>query len=835
MSRKAIVVVSCLISYTSIVRAFDEIGVCPPSEKGVEDCLAEFVLKSEGGLTATTASVFKALENDSVRLSPDGVRKIARSFASRFSVYEGLRFAKCAGLGAECSLQGGPDRRGTFKEFVNAYLDLLAEFPWTYDALFGKKSDKQYSYSDERVFWRQYVERHKDQSQAGLIASQVCRVLTGNTSCEGQGIADLTVTVKPQLKDGVASIVEMYSTDVAFRCGFSRFISRIGETIPLRRTGVVSEEGELCDSARTPSNPACPESGKRRSIELQLLALEWWPLNVRAGRLAVELTSADAGTDTQSNLKLEYGDRFAQLRSDIRKYLDVGRRRYVGAARNISSMGLYRLGYSGLFREYLTLDPASHSLSSEEFGDALAILASLERLYPEASPTHRSNPASLTERDRELLCAAGRRVAFLSLEAREQIGCPDGTFRTLPDIGGDHTIVVSPPREGDRLLEGVVAGPGRILDALVTDCSDPRALASLGSRYVGGLFPVFSMPLFRELRSSDCVVMRSSDAQYVRIPVQTASNSFGRIRLYGRGGMEIFGRGLGAHVAPTGALTFDYAFRTITTNLLRDSPVPVGFHFFSEGRIESVSVTAELDGASKAAVRGGSIGSRCGSNFTCSGPPFSGQSGEVGIYLPIPLSITGLGFLPLRWNYRGSEIGVFIAPIWKVGTTGRYRAPQDGIIEYEYKGRTLKGKELRVGPYSYYASGLRIGSMRYFSDTSGRPHRGMGRVLLSNTAPVSGWNLDAMIGRWQNFGLPTSGALPWRFEMRGTAQIPSTPWFAGALLNVGAGPNDYRLFVGMRAEFGQMVSRVKWAKKRKRPLCVPLGNGRSMAEPCPEP
>jgi len=80
-----------------------------------------------------------------------------------------------------------------------------------------------------------------------------------------------------------------------------------------------------------------------------------------------------------------------------------------------------------------------------------------------------------------------------------------------------------------------------------------------------------------------------------------------------------------------------------------------------------------------------------------------------------------------------------------------------------------------------------------------------------------GWHVDVTRGKCENFSLPGARTKPRQapsqfsdtlrgVRARGLVQIVNTPWFFGASPNIGPGPDEYRLFVGMRAEFAQIFS-----------------------------
>ena len=798
----AVLAVAFLFYPGNLVWGAEVDGACADINKAPYDFLA-CQIRNIPDFDNVIRTAEKRISVETTPLSPDGLRLVAREIARKYTIYDAFRFLKCVSFqGQWCSGPIEMKHRPAPEVFVGIYVELMTEFRWTLGEVFGLRRSLDANYPDERAFWQSAADgsiRLTQSSSLPDLAKHVCVVLTGSFTCkEKLALMPLFHSVKPTQPapsgGSAGSYLELphsVQKDWVFRDRFSRFAGRFGEQFLLQQE-LLSAEGQA-------------QSAEDRAIRLQWLARIWSPQNMQAAKLAVEISAG------RPEMTSQYSGQLAQLDTDTRNYLDPGHRRYSYAARNIMTFGLYRLGFWGPFREFAAVGTPTGSAGSADFYDAFSILK-LRR-----SP--------LSGEDQQLIRLAASKLLFPNDRQRKEIGSitAPGLKALSAEIAEPNRdqIVFVPLREGDRLIEGTLkSGTAQADFAIVTCQSGSKPTEFLGSRYLGGQSSIFSIPLRRELRAEECVKFRAGNNTYQPVQVQTASNSWGRVRLYGRGGMEIFGRGLDAHVAPIGALTFDYALRSITTDLLRKERLPIGFHFFMEGRIESVSVTAQLKEGYRPDTNGKKIGSRCGRDFTCSGPPFDGQAGEIGMYAPIGLPLSRIGPLPLRWNYRGSQMGVFLAPIVKVGTMGRYRPPMDGEIKYQYKDEILIGKELRAGPYSYRAAGLRLGSMRYFGDTSKSDHNLLGKIFLGNTAPISGWNLDLMAGRWQTFSLPNHNVLPWRFELRGTVQIPSTPWFVGGFSNIGAGPNDYRFFFGMRGEFAQMVSRMRWAKKRSRPCCV---------------
>jgi len=472
---------------------------------------------------------------------------------------------------------------------------------------------------------------------------------------------------------------------------------------------------------------------------------------------------------------------------------------------------------------------SSRRFSTDDFLKAVRILDTARSIYDNEPANSCSSSA-----DFALLKALDKRVTLHDPSAIESFCKDAGPPSSVPAPPPKANILQTIPlTEGQVIVEGIVPDPHPRqiqLFAVNKQCADnddecarEQTEERLGVHFLTQDSKLFAIRLRRELKAGDLLEFRHPSLTggppmvYTASPVQSPLNSWGRMRLYGRGGTEINGRGLENNSPLTGALTFDYAPKAITSNS------SLGFHIFLEGRLESISVTSKVSLKSELppgqTIDIPNLGSRCGNSGTCAGPPLYGRSGEAGIYLPILLPQSKILGMPLRWTYRGSQIAAFMAPIWKVGTQGRFGdLPSNRTFEFSYKGSPpLVGEELRRGPYSYRAGGMRFGSFRYFGDAATRPSR-RAKPFLDQSAPILGWHIDVMAGRWQTFSAPV-GNLPWRLEIRGLAQIPNTPWFAGAFVNTGEGPNDYRFFFGMRTEFAQLISNfIGWRKSRKGPV-----------------
>lgn len=322
------------------------------------------------------------------------------------------------------------------------------------------------------------------------------------------------------------------------------------------------------------------------------------------------------------------------------------------------------------------------------------------------------------------------------------------------------------------------------------------------ARYVNANQRQYLIPLQLPLERKQCVQVsypRSNEVVRKTGLVETGTRGWGRQRLYGRIGYEFFPPSV-VHTTTSaffGSLNYDFAFRaeTISPEFRPTTKWP-GVHAYLEGRLESMSVSVKV-GLPEAQLDK----EVCGRRSTCPGAPHAGQAGEVGLYTPWIVPRTSL-------FYRGSAVGLFVAPLIKVGTQGRHglESSQSKQIPVIIDGRTLLGDELREGPFSYRAAGLRVGQFRYFSSRNGTC------CMLGQTAPVLLWNLDYTVGHWQSFTLPAYQnftTLPWRSELRLNFSVSPLPFFFSYFRNSGAGPTDWRVFVGLRYEFAQLRERIR--------------------------
>jgi hypothetical protein len=379
------------------------------------------------------------------------------------------------------------------------------------------------------------------------------------------------------------------------------------------------------------------------------------------------------------------------------------------------------------------------------------------------------------------------------------------------------------PYEGDEFLHGTMAGKhaGLIVSVSVwhTDSCDGVVLPPLwtrvqeATRYLDENQEAYVVPLSSPLDAGQCVRVSWPDSSgkliAQTVPVETGTRGWARSRLYGRIGAEVFPGGVvrGASAAFFGSLGYDFAFRaeTLRPEFAHKSKLPLGLHGYLEGRLESVSVAVHV--TSESVESDQKLAERCGQRNTCSGSPIRGRSGEAGLYAPWMIPGTS------RY-YTDSGVGWFVAPLIKVGTQGRVgdQPPPGTVIPLLVGGVPLKGEELRSAPFSYEAAGVRVGQFRYFFTRSGK------RYFLGQIAPTLLANIDFTMGHWQAFTLPPYdhiATLPWRRELRANFSVPLLPLFFGFFLNNGAGANDFRIFVGARYEFAQLLERIRRTHLRR--------------------
>ncbi len=269
------------------------------------------------------------------------------------------------------------------------------------------------------------------------------------------------------------------------------------------------------------------------------------------------------------------------------------------------------------------------------------------------------------------------------------------------------------------------------------------------------------------------------------VPIQTTlvgpePAALNRLRLYTKLGMEIFPPGVrsfsGHRVNIHTGLTADYVWHPF------QAPPPgcsaalnrqlIEFHGFLETRLDSISNTIQDEALAKMSV------TRAGRLNTIGAAPRLGPAIEAGAWAPFLLR-------KFSWRYRGSDIGLFVAPLSKMGLHGRFeKNPQIPVDQ--------------PGPYWYYATGVRTGYLRYFPSVPGS----------KKTGPELLTHVDFVIGRWKNFWLPgldgNPASTPIRYETRVHFSLPSFPAYFGFFWNAGPGPNDYRFFVGHRYDLRKL-------------------------------
>ena len=735
------------------------------------------------------------LRSDDTR--PYSIDTIGAEIAYRYSLTLASAFFKCFHGFFQQTTDGTTVSCGTpstgvdeLADMVNQVLGLYAQHSWVW----------QEAAPPEQKFWSKLLNTLEKLPQQKGIVRDVCLLWGFGPDCSKQ----------PFLKDPGEAMIPLARAREQQTCKENAIPNADNCWMPLK--DAIDENRTLAETASL----FAAKMAEQWLAEFELPnrregAFRWlWTafnLNVRnwtAARQLVPVLLAD------KDLPAKYRTEAKFIRSEIHNLID--RRNAVRLKRAVTQLGLQQL----TSRRSLE----TRSFTSADLDDAVATLQDLHLLLD------CMDEESLSSDDKAILGRLAGRVQFVSNRAAAALGVARVPDKWIPEK--DH-LSIRPLREGKLLLEGLlpVNSGGELVQVVALRTGEtgssgkkddnPRQPELLGTRYLPRDSSVFSVSLKRELRAGELVQLRypGRDGQDDRnfkpsIPVDTAASSWGRMRLYGRMGAEIYGKGLDDHFGVSGGLTFDVAARAITMKSRW------GLQFYTEGRLESISTTSlvrlKKDITDPLPYKGPKLGSRCSGTGTCSGPPVRGRVGESGVYLPILLPPRLWG-LRLGGTYRGSRIGTFIAPLWKVGTMGRIGEAPNGPFEFKYH-KELVGEELRPSPYSFGAGGLRVGSLRYFGDGGKIQRSPYAKPFLGQTAPILGWHLDITAGRWQNFTLPNVGTPPWRLEIRGLGQIPGTPWFAGAFVNVGPGPNDYRLFFGMRAEIAQLVTKALGSRKK---------------------
>ncbi len=149
---------------------------------------------------------------------------------------------------------------------------------------------------------------------------------------------------------------------------------------------------------------------------------------------------------------------------------------------------------------------------------------------------------------------------------------------------------------------------------------------------------------------------------------------------------------------------------------------------------------------------------------------------EVGVYTP-------LLFNRLSWYYRGAPFALFAAPIAKVGV---HAAGAEGA-------RTF---------YKYAAGGLRIGVLRF------------GRY--GERVPTLEHYLDVTAGRWGNLERYSGPVpeIPSHLELHWHVTICQL-LYGGYLKTTGRGPNDSRVFLGVRFDVTHPLARLSSVLRQK--------------------
>jgi hypothetical protein len=259
-----------------------------------------------------------------------------------------------------------------------------------------------------------------------------------------------------------------------------------------------------------------------------------------------------------------------------------------------------------------------------------------------------------------------------------------------------------------------------------------------------------------------------------------------RTRMYAQVGMEFLPQGLrdstGKSFAPDLSVNIDFSLRQIGSAGAAE-PRRWGLQLYAEGRPLDWQVRSVYGGPGSEAFCNGTLGGR---RNTCIGTVEPGWSAELGVYAPRVQN-------KVSWRQYGTRVGFFWAPVLRGGVINAGKGVPN---------------EVRAGPdYWYYGAGGRVGLLRYFPSTR----------VKSNPPVVLGY-LEAVEGRFGNLSLPQFpytgtptlyASIPWKTEFRGEFAIPKVPWiYVGGRGSVGAGPDDLRIFVGVRLELGESLRKL---------------------------
>jgi hypothetical protein len=176
---------------------------------------------------------------------------------------------------------------------------------------------------------------------------------------------------------------------------------------------------------------------------------------------------------------------------------------------------------------------------------------------------------------------------------------------------------------------------------------------------------------------------------------------------------------------------------------------------------------------------------------------------EGGIYTPF--------YFPWsRWTYKHNPNALFLAPIAKLGFDSLRGSATDQLLQSAavaagsqtpaQQNYQNAASALSRDIYRMMAFGTRLGVFTL----SPTPHR----------APELISYIDFTYGRFDNYFVPVYGSttgmvhFPWRFDITGRLQIPSTPFYVGLDLNKGTGPDNLSIFIGARTDLSNMLGKL---------------------------
>ncbi len=772
------------------------------------------------------------------RLTQGAFADLVRAIARRYTVWEASRFMRCVFWGRQCSEMDTlrPRNRGAAAAdtFVSLSLDLFSAAPWAIEEA-----------EADRGFWsgesaknlpapvRQFGARwclmlgfcadcsHAGDKPAIFGAKEICEKFSIDRDC----ISPLSPLSTEQLKP------RKYVKNT-WRFLARPYVSSTPKTEDLRESPFLYHVGEVWQRKASRDKLPAADDYARWAFGL---AVQRDPYNIAASSTLMRMLKANGSSKTDLQTVWRHTDKLWDGPSALVLPFRNG---VVWSPRSI-------LGK-------LTLRPLHYRALG---GADAATIEEMKNLLLEAAPASPNAPGA--PKQNGLFTPLRVNTSYVHLIQGIQFADPalldragsiatsigaKGTAKAIQRLGrritelklskGNYRIAIM--REGDTVLKGVsLEGFQRIQVTSKGPChplpgNDTTSL--IGVNYLRAKTEekstqVFDIPLYRPLRAGECIAVEaispdghSSPVGNKSYEVTSGSSDWGRMRLYGRMGAEVFARSIQTAPEFSGALNFDFALKAL--DIHRSKSFSMGAQLYLEGRLEAISSTDLLvgpkgkDGKLDCTISG----SRMGANCSISPQPSAGRVGEAGLYLPILMSGS-------RRTFRGSELGLTIGPLFKTGIQGQSGTHYPGYeSSFDYYGPRLS-KGLGAGPYTYRATGLRFGWMRLFAQEATGVHanetaQGKSRNrLLNRTSPILLSHVDVLFGTWDNFSLPTWDNFslpmqtrhPLRVEIRGNLAIPNTPFFAGLFWNTGlapfdAGPSDRRYFFGLRTEFAQMTT-----------------------------